>query len=224
MTVALRWIPPVLHGKALKGHEHLIRAAPIVLDEFPHTKFLLVGNGWEEGGRQQMERMRALTIELGLEDSVIFTGFRTDVPRIYRDLDISVQPSLNENLGGTIESLLMERPTIVTRVGGLIDSVAAGSRYILGPQDETARSAHSVARIRGKVQDRGAELDGVDLARPNLVLQLERDVDALADGLLAQHQILAQQITEADDLRPDLLPTREGEEVLSQPRASRGGP
>ena len=59
-----------------------------------------VGTGWQEGGKAVLARMQSLVADLGLQDSVIFTGFRTDVPQIYRDLDVSVQPSLNENLGG----------------------------------------------------------------------------------------------------------------------------
>jgi glycosyltransferase involved in cell wall biosynthesis len=174
-----RWIPPILHGKALKGHEHLIRAAPIVLSEFPDTKFLLVGNGWEEGGRQQMERMRALAIELGLADSVIFTGFRTDVPRIYRDLDISVQPSLNENLGGTIESLLMERPTIVTRVGGLTDSVVDGETGVVvnpGDPEDLARAILRLLRDPAAARALGKAGRARMLAR----FTLRRTVDDLA--------------------------------------------
>jgi glycosyltransferase involved in cell wall biosynthesis len=118
-----RWTPPVLHGRAGKGHEELIRAAPIVLREFPDAKFVLVGPAWHAGGEKLLARMQALVAELGLQESVVFTGFRNDVPQIYRDLDVSVQASLNENLGGTIESLLMECPTVATRVGGLTDSV-----------------------------------------------------------------------------------------------------
>jgi len=75
--------------------------------------------------------------------------------------------------------------------GGLSGRIAASGRHVFGAQGEAARSVHCVARIRGKVQDGGAELGGVDLARPNLVLQCQRDLDALADGFLAQHQVLA---------------------------------
>ena len=38
---ANRWTPPSLHGKAIKGHEDLIRAAPLVLREFPNANFHL---------------------------------------------------------------------------------------------------------------------------------------------------------------------------------------
>src|SRR5205814_808808 len=96
----------------------------------------------------------------GLQDNVIFTGFRSDVPQVYRDLDVSVQPSLNENLGGTIESLLMECPTVATRVGGLTESVVDGETGVsVNPGDpaDLARGILSLlrdpqaARTLGKV-------------------------------------------------------------------------
>lgn len=133
-----RWTPASLHGKAIKGHEDLIRAAPIVLQEFPNAKFLLVGSGWGEQGEELMQSMKSLVSELGLQEHVLFTGHRTDVPKIYKDLDVSVQASLNENLGGSIEALLMECPTVVTRVGGLVDTVLDGQTGIqVNPADPT---------------------------------------------------------------------------------------
>ena len=134
-----RWTPRAVQRKSVKGHEDLIRAPPIVLREFPNAKFLLVGSGWEAGGRAYMKSMQKLVADLGLQDSIIFTGFRQDVPRILRDLDVSVQPSLNENLGGTIESLLMECPTVATRVGGLTDSVVDGVTGVLVNPADLAR-------------------------------------------------------------------------------------
>jgi glycosyltransferase involved in cell wall biosynthesis len=144
---ANRWTPPALHGKAGKGHEDLIRAAPTVLRDFPATKFLLVGKGWQEGGQALLQRMQSLVAELGLQDSVIFTGFRTDVPQIYRDLDVSIQPSLNENLGGTIESLLMECPTLATRIGGLTDSVLDGETGVLVNPGDPSDLANGILRL-----------------------------------------------------------------------------
>ncbi|HHT0594183.1 TPA: glycosyltransferase family 4 protein [Legionella anisa] len=125
-----RWTPPFLHEKAIKGHKDLIHAAQIVLKKFPQAKFLLIGKGWGEMGEEEMRSMKSLVEQLGLQKSVIFTGHRTDIPGIYRELDISIQASLNENLGGTIEALLMECPTVVTRVGGLVDTVIDGKTGI----------------------------------------------------------------------------------------------
>ena len=142
-----RWHPPALHGKAGKGHEDLIRAAPIVLREFPQAKFLLIGKGWGEAGERVKAQMQTLVADLGLQDRIIFTGFRTDVPQIYMDLDVSVQPSLNENLGGTIESLLMERATVATRVGGMTDSVLDGETGVLVNPADPVSLAEGILRL-----------------------------------------------------------------------------
>ena len=121
-----RWTPAFLHGKALKGHEYLIHAVPLVLKKVPNAKFVLIGGGWGVLGQELMEDMQDLVKQLKLEESIVFTGHRQDIPQIYRDLDVSLQASLSENLGGTIEALLMECPTVVTRVGGLVDTILDG--------------------------------------------------------------------------------------------------
>lgn len=144
---ANRWTPPFLHGKAIKGHDDLIRAASIIIREFPDAKFLLVGSGWGDAGDEVMKAMQALAVESGLQDHIIFTGHRTDVPRIYRDLDVAVQASLNENLGGTIESLLMECPTVVTRVGGLVDTVLDGETGVQVNVSDPEDLAQGILRL-----------------------------------------------------------------------------
>lgn len=142
-----RWIPPMLWNRATKGHEYLIRAMPLVLAEFPKTKCLLVGSGWEGGGEQYLSEMKELVHSLRLEESVEFSGFRSDVNNILRAADISVQPSLNENLGGTIESLLMECPTIATRVGGMTDSVQDGRTGVLVEPADAENLAWGILKL-----------------------------------------------------------------------------
>lgn len=142
-----RWIPRQVQNRSVKSQEDLIRAAPLVLREFPQAKFLLIGSGWEEGGRAYLSRMQELVTELGLDQSVIFTGFRTDVTAILRALDVAVQPSLSENLGGTIEALLMECPTVATRIGGLTDSILDGETGILVNPSDPKSLAEGILRI-----------------------------------------------------------------------------
>ena len=142
-----RWTPPSVQGHSVKSQEDLIRAALLVLREFPRAKFLLVGSGWEEGGRAYLTRMQALVAELGLEQSVIFTGFRTDVAAVLLAINVAVQPSLSENLGGTIESLLMECPTVATRIGGMTDSILDGATGILVNPSDPDSLAEGILRL-----------------------------------------------------------------------------
>jgi glycosyltransferase involved in cell wall biosynthesis len=133
---ASHWMPPEVHGRGHKGHEDLVRAAPRVLERFPNAKFLLVGSGWDPQGERYLEEIKALVQQLGLEQNVIFTGFRADANCILRESNVAVQAALNENLGGTIEALLMECPTVATRVGGMVDTVRDGQTGILvNPSD-----------------------------------------------------------------------------------------
>jgi glycosyltransferase involved in cell wall biosynthesis len=118
-----RWTPPSAHGKSIKCQGDLIRAMPEVLSRVPQAKLVLVGSGWEDGGRNYQAELMALVEQMQLTESVKFLGFRSDVPAILNSVDVAVQASLSENLGGTIEGLLMQRPMVVTRVGGLTDSV-----------------------------------------------------------------------------------------------------
>ena len=142
-----RWLPAFVWGRSVKSQEDLIHAAPIVLREFPQAKFLPIGSGWEDGGRAYMRRMQKLVAELGLQDAVNFTGFRKDIAGVLRAINVAVQPSLSENLGGTIESLLMECPTVATRVGGLTDSVLDGKTGVLVEPADPASLAEGIIRL-----------------------------------------------------------------------------
>lgn len=125
------WIPPDVQGRGHKGHEDLVRAAPRVLAEFPDAKFLLIGTGWGPLGDAHFAEIKALVRELGLEANVIFTGYRGDANAILRESNVAVQAAINENLGGTIEALLMECPTVATRAGGMVDAVRDGETGVL---------------------------------------------------------------------------------------------
>jgi len=124
------WVPPDMDGKGIKGHEDLVNAAPAILAEFPEAKFLLVGSGWGKAGEEYLEKVKKLVRDLKLESSIIFTGHRNS-NNILRSVDVAVQASLNENLGGTLEALLMECPMVVTRVGGMVDAVRDGETGVV---------------------------------------------------------------------------------------------
>jgi glycosyltransferase involved in cell wall biosynthesis len=141
------WTPPQLHDAANKRHEDLIRAMPDVLRVVPDAKLLLVGSGWGEAGIAQRESMTSLTRELGLTSSIVFAGHRSDVARILRSIDVSVQASLSENLGGTIESLLMECPLVATKTGGMVDSVVDGETGLLVPERDPPALAGAIVKL-----------------------------------------------------------------------------
>ena len=141
------FVPPEAWDRHVKGQAELIRAMRFVGEAFPKAKLLLIGKGWGPNGRDTERDLMELARAEGLEDKVIFTGHRSDIASIYRDLDVSVQPSLNDNLGGTVESLLMACPTVATRVGGLVDSVVDGETGILVNPDDPADLGRGIVSL-----------------------------------------------------------------------------
>jgi len=139
--------PPSVSGRGAKGHEDFLAAASIVVRSRPDARFVLVGGGWGPEGEKHMRDMQRLCRELALDEQVTFTGPRSDVPEVLAALDVSVQCSLNENYGGTIESLLMERPTVATRVGGMPETVRHEETGLLVPPRDPPALARAMLRL-----------------------------------------------------------------------------
>lgn len=106
-----------LHAR--KGIDDVLRAY-VRLRKGPHgarLKCLLAG--------KQREPWAELARRLGVSDGVVLPGFRDDVPAILSLFDVYVLMSREEALGTSVlEAMAMERPVVVSDVGGLVESVA----------------------------------------------------------------------------------------------------
>ncbi len=140
-------IPPATRGRLVKGHEDLIAAMPLILEQFPQARMLFIGKGWGPQAPQCEAEIAELIAAAGMADHILPIGFVADVAGAYLDLDVSVQASLNENLGGTVESLLMARPTVATRVGGMVDAVVDGKTGVVVNPSDPPSLAHGIAAL-----------------------------------------------------------------------------
>lgn len=166
-----RWIPRQLVGRGGKGHEDLVNAARAVQAQFPAARFLLIGSGWGEAGEAYWQELRELVKGLGLEKTILFTGYQEDISGVLRELDVAVQASLSENLGGTIEALLMECPLVATRVGGMPDAVRDGETGILvNPGDPEDLARGIIQQLRHPEKARALAAAGRKLALERFTL------------------------------------------------------
>jgi glycosyltransferase involved in cell wall biosynthesis/lipopolysaccharide/colanic/teichoic acid biosynthesis glycosyltransferase len=147
-----RHYPKSVWNKSMKGHETLIEAVPQILSVCPKARFLFVGDGWGEPGQKLMEDLKASVAAKGLSKYIHFVGHRENVPEILSSLSVSLQLSRSENLGGTIESLLMSRPLVATRVGGMVDSVRHEQTGLLVEMDNTEELAAAISRLLGDAE------------------------------------------------------------------------
>jgi glycosyltransferase involved in cell wall biosynthesis len=84
--------------------------------------------------------LQRLTAELGLEQDVIYTGFRDDVPALLSALDLFVLPSLQESCPvALLEAMAMRVPVVATDVGSVREMVTNGhSGFVVPPGDAGA--------------------------------------------------------------------------------------
>jgi len=140
-------VPPELRGRGIKGHDVLLRAVPHVLESVPDAKFILVGRGLGPDGVRYEESLKELAASLGVAHAVLFPGERSDVPDVLASFDVSVHTSLSDNLGGTVESLLMERPMVVSDIGGFTDTVVHEETGLVVPKDDPRALADAIVRL-----------------------------------------------------------------------------
>ena len=105
-----------------KGQQHLLQVAVLLHRRGYAGQFriFLVGTG---DGEQQL---RHQCKQLGLQDTVIFTGLiaSDDMPQQYAGADVFVLPSYNEGMSvALLEALASGLPVIVTETGGTAELV-----------------------------------------------------------------------------------------------------
>ena len=123
--------------EAEKGHRTLLEAWPLVLAEVPSARLLIIGEGSER------DSLEAQVASLGIEDRVVFTGRREDVPAVTAALDVAVLPSYREAQGlSVLEAMALGRPVIASRVGGIPEMIEDGvSGLLVEPHDCDALAA-----------------------------------------------------------------------------------
>lgn len=122
-----------------KGHAWFLRAARMVKEKAPRAHFVFVGDGEQRAALEQQAR------ELGLEQSLTFTGYQEDVLPWMAALDIVVLPSVQrEGLGRVLlEAGAMAKPSIGTPVGGMNEIISDGKTgFIVPTNDEAALSSY----------------------------------------------------------------------------------
>lgn len=79
-----------------KNHKFLIEVFSEVLKQKPNALLMLVGDGEKKNDIKEQIK------SLGIEESVIFTGIRSDVPALLSAMDVFVFPSFYEGMPNTV--------------------------------------------------------------------------------------------------------------------------
>jgi glycosyltransferase involved in cell wall biosynthesis len=134
-----------------KGQRELLRAFARVKAEIPNVRLFIVGSdAIEVHGSSFTAELKALAGELGIADSVVFTGERSDIAQIMAACDVFTMPSLEEPFGLVfLEAMAMQRPVVAVGDGGTPEVVEHGRSGLLAPpRDIDALARNIVALLR----------------------------------------------------------------------------
>jgi glycosyltransferase involved in cell wall biosynthesis len=130
--------------KRYKSVDVIIRALPEVIAKVPSARLAVVGSG------DNLEELRRLARELGVEDRVVFTGFVSTAEKVdwMRRSQVIVNPSPREGWGLTnIEANACGTPAVASDADGLRDSVRDGVTGMLFPYGDHRTLADRLVRI-----------------------------------------------------------------------------
>lgn len=168
----------------IKNHKMFLDAAKMVIDTQPakDIKFLIIGDG------EMRSWLEDYAKKLGIERSVVFTGWRKDLAPVYADLDIVALTSLNEGTPvSLIEAMASARPVVSTMVGGVKDMVIDGENGFLTPSGDAGTFSQKLSELiedEGKRRALGGR--GRSLAREKYSKErLVRDIERLYEECLA---------------------------------------
>lgn len=112
------------------------------LARVPAAHLLLVGDALF-GEEAYAASLRDQAVRLGLTHRVHFLGFRSDVPRLMRTVDVVAHTSSAPEPFGrvVVEGMLAGRPVVATGAGGVPEIVTDGTGLLVPPGDAGALAA-----------------------------------------------------------------------------------
>ena len=128
-----------------KNYENLLRAFAWVCQADDRARLWVAG----EGKGEYAQQMRALGVELGLSGAIRWLGLRRDVAGLLDAVDGFVLSSAWEGMPLALgEAMAMEKPVVVTDVGGVRELVGdCGTIVLPGMPSALARGMLDVMRM-----------------------------------------------------------------------------
>jgi glycosyltransferase involved in cell wall biosynthesis len=166
-----------------KAQDDFIKAAKLIKDAVPDTVFLIVGQTDDD---LLVNRLKDLAVSLGIDRDIIYTGYISDVPKVYSALDILVVPSRWEGFGLIlVEAMASGKPIVATNVGPIPEVVISDETALLVPPSSPPSIASSVISLLnnpGRAREMGQR--GVERAKMFSWERAGRQLDLLYKKLL----------------------------------------
>ncbi len=158
-----------------KGHKYLLEAAEKIVQILPDARFLIVGDG------EYRKRLENQVKQLNLDENVIFTGNRKDIPEILAGIDLFVLSSVSEGFGRAVaEAMACAKTVVATKAGGLSEVVEDGiTGRLVSPKNSTALAEAIIELLKDKKKAENMGIAG--RKRVEKLFSIERNVKSIEE-------------------------------------------
>ncbi len=143
-----------------KGHRIFLQAAAQVHQRYPQArvKFFIIGDAIYRTAGSQVSRkeLQQEAERLGVGDWLTFLGFQTDMPAVYRSLDIVVHASTQPEPFGLViaEAMACGRAVIVAAAGGAAELFIPGQEALGVPPGDGQALAEAIGFLLNHPEQR----------------------------------------------------------------------
>src|SRR5712691_3199165 len=125
-----------------KGIDVLLQAWQLVHQQAPQARLIIVGSGYLQTQLESMAR------ELGIANSVEFTGLQSDIPAQLHRGSLAVLPSRWEGMpNALLEAMACGLPCVATRVSGSEDIIQPGVNGLLVESEDYQGMAQALLTL-----------------------------------------------------------------------------
>jgi len=125
-----------------KGHTTVLKAMPKVLQQFPKTRLVVVGDG------KLRAQLHQEAVQLGISDNIHFLGYRENAAAMMSGFDLFVHPSRWEGFGLVfLEAMAASLPIVATQVSAIPEIVRHGETGLLVPVDDVPALSRAICTL-----------------------------------------------------------------------------
>lgn len=128
-----------------KDYYTFVNTVEILYKQGLEARYLIIGS---EDDLEESQKIKTYIREKNLDNQIILTGFRRDIPQILPELDIFLFTSQTEGLGTSLlDAFACKVPVVATKAGGIPELVIHEKTGLLSPVKDANDLAQNVLRL-----------------------------------------------------------------------------
>ncbi|MCA9859990.1 MAG: glycosyltransferase family 4 protein [Thermomicrobiales bacterium] len=131
------------YNEARKGFKYLLRAMPLVHQQFPNAKLMVVGPGHRERFAETIDRYQIRNVEFVGEVS------QESLPHYYASCDVFCAPSIHRESFGIVllEGMASMKPVVASDIPGYASVATNNKDALLVPPRDSSAIALAIVRL-----------------------------------------------------------------------------